>query len=298
VYRTAAVLTAALILAAPASAGDGILGFGLFKKRSKPPDPTAKVKQLVGTLQSDPDEKKRKQAAEELRGIDPRNNGDIVTALVGSLQRDPSPAVRAEAAESLGKMKPVYQPAGIALETALGSDPDAKVREAVRSALWQYHLNGYRTPAGDPFATQTAEPPLARPQPPPAPPTTRTAASPPRPAAGDGFRPITNSVGKGVFYQPTPEPPLAKPKSAPPSRPTDGAKDSAVLPPPQPAPSVPDPAAKPTPPATPAPTPTPPPTGVPTVSVPPTLPAPAPSTPEPSGGVPTVTVPPLPPPGK
>ncbi len=299
--RTAAVLTAALILAVPATAGDGILGFGLFKKRTKHSDPAGRVKQLVSTLQSDPDEKKRKQAAEELRGFDPRNNGDIVMALVGSLQHDPSPAVRAEAAESLGKLKPVYQPAGIALETALGSDPDARVRETVRSALWQYHLNGYRTPpAGDPFATQTAEPPLARPQPPPARPT-RTAAAPPR-SADDGFRPITNSVGKGVYYPPTPEPPLARPKTAPPPRPAGEAKSPtpSVLPPPLPAPSVPDPSAKPAPPpATPATVPAPSvPSGVPTVTVPPPLPAPAQSAPEPPGGVPTVTVPPLPPPGK
>ena len=286
-YRAAAILTAALTLTVPATAGDGPLGLGLFKKRQKAPEPASRGKQLVGTLQSDPDEKKRRQAAEQLRELDPRTDGDIVPALIGTLQRDPSPAVRAEAAESIGKLRPIAQPAGIAMETALASDPDPKVREAVKSALWQYHLNGYRTPpGGNPYATQTAEPPLAaaRPQPPiakaPRPPA-------PRPVADTGFRPITNTVGKGVFYQPTAEPPLAKPKSAAPSRPTDEAKAPAVLPAPKPAASVPEPAEKP-------PTPR-----VPTVSVPTTVPTPVPSGPTPPSGVPTVGVPPLPtpPPG-
>jgi hypothetical protein len=293
VYRTAAILTAVLTLTAPAVAGDGILGLGLFKKRQKAPEPASQGKQLVTTLQSDPDEKKRRQAAEQLRGLDPRNDADIVPALIGTLQRDPSPAVRAEAAESIGKLRPIYQPAGIAMETALASDPDPKVREAVKSALWQYHLNGYRTPpGGNPYATQTAEPPLAaaKPQPPLAKMTPRPPA--PRPAADTGFRPITNTVGKGVFYQPTPEPPLARPKGT--ARPRDEAKAPATLPAPKPAASVPNPTERRS-----APTPSAPPTGVPTVSVPTAAPAPLPSAPTPPGGVPTVGVPPLPtpPPG-
>jgi hypothetical protein len=257
-YRAAAILTAALTLTAPAAAGDGILGLGLFKKRQRAPEPAAQGKQLIATLQSDPDEKKRRQAAEQLRGLDPRRDGDIVPALIGSLQRDPSPAVRAEAAESIGKLRPVHPSAGIVMESVLASDPDAKVREAVKSALWQYHLNGYRTsPAGNPYATQTAEPPLAaaRPLPPLArAPQQRPA---PRPVADAGFRPITNTVGKGVFFQPTPEPPLAKPRGVAPSRPRDEAKAPAVLPAPKPAASVPDPTEKPSTPS------------VPTVSVPP-----------------------------
>jgi hypothetical protein len=285
VYRTIAVLTVVLILSAPASAGDGILGLGLFKKRQKPPEPTDKVKQLVATLQADPDEKKRRQAAAELRGYDPRNHAEVVPALTGALQRDPAPAVRAEAAESIGKLKPVFQPAGIALEMALTADPDTNVREAVKSALWQYHLNGYRTPpSGNPYATQTAEPPLAtarpQPQPQPQPPVPTPAQPRPQPAADAGFRPITTSVGKGGYYQPTAEPPLARPRAAaPPPKPAD---DRAALPPPKPAPASPDTSA-------PAP-------GVPTVTVPPPLPAtpPPPSTPTPPGGVPTVSVPPLP----
>ncbi|HVK15910.1 MAG TPA: HEAT repeat domain-containing protein, partial [Fimbriiglobus sp.] len=150
-YRAAAILTAALSLAAPAAANDGPLGLGLFKKRQKASEPASHGKQLIGTLRSDPDEKKRLQAAEQMRGLDPRTDGDVIPALIGSLQRDPSPAVRAGAAESIGKLKPIYQPAGIAMETALASDPDPKVRDAVKSALWQYHLNGYRTPPMPPI---------------------------------------------------------------------------------------------------------------------------------------------------
>ncbi|MGL6095279.1 MAG: HEAT repeat domain-containing protein, partial [Fimbriiglobus sp.] len=160
---TALLLTAVVIATVPAPrASAGIdLGLGLFKKKPKA-DATSKVKQIVATLQSDPDEKKRRTAAEDARDIDPRANPDLLPALAASLQNDPSPAVRSEAAESIGKLKPVDQPSGLALEAALGADPSDIVREAVKDALWQYHLNGYKSPAADKqFPAQTAEPPFA-----------------------------------------------------------------------------------------------------------------------------------------
>jgi len=257
---------------APAVAGDGPLGLGLLKRKPKA-DPAAKAKQLVATLQSDPDERKRKSAAEELREFDPRNNPDVLPALIGSLQKDPSAAVRIETAQTIGKLKPVSQPAGIAMETAFQSDPDIKVREAVQAALWQYHLNGYRTPpTGSTLTSQTPEPPIAT-----ARPGTVAAKPGPKPTTPSegAFRPIANAVGKGANYQPTVEPPLAKPK-APAPAPTE-------LPKPKPANEVLSP------------------TPVPSVSIPPApvVPTPAPSVPStplppiaiPSGP-PTVPVPP------
>lgn len=243
-------------------------GLNIFKRRSKSDAPPAtKVKQLAENLRTSPDEGKRKQAAEDLREYDPRSNPDLIPALMAAVQKDPVPGVRATAAESIGKLKPVSQPAGLTLEAVAQADPDAGVREAAKQALWQYHLNGYRPPTTGPLAPQSSEPPLA------AKPVSRPGATPPPTASG--FRPITNSVGKGLFFPQTPEPPLAKPKAAPaPAK--EPAKLPAVLPPPQPASQVPQPM----PPAAPAATPSTPPPAAPSV---PTGPLPPISIPQAGG---------------
>lgn len=228
-WLTLAVFVGVLVSAPQAPAQ----GLNIFKRRSKSEaSPAAKVKQLAETLRASPDEGKRKQAAEDLRDYDPRSNPDLIPALTAAVQKDPVPAVRSAAAESIGKLKPVSQPAGLTLEAVAQADPDAGVREAANQALWQYHLNGYRPPTTGPLAPQSAEPPLA------ARPVSRPGT--PAPPVASGFRPITNSVGKGLFFPQTPEPPLAKPKA--PAAPVKAqAKVPAVLPVPQPAAAVPQP---------------------------------------------------------
>lgn len=186
-------------------------GFGFLRRRQVKTDPAALAKQLVATLQSDPDADRRKEAAEQLRNLDARNFPDIVPALSGALQRDPSVAVRVAAVESLGRTKPVVQSAGLVMEAALAADPDAKVREAVRSGLWAYHLNGYRTAVGTPLTSQTAEPRLA-------PVTVRTAKQFDT-GAGFGFRPITSGVGEPPALVASPEPTLASPRAKPAAKP-------------------------------------------------------------------------------
>ena len=180
----------------PAAAVD--FGLGLFKRRQAKADvPQSRAKQLVEILRTDPDEDKRIAAATELKGLDPRNNPEIIPGLMASLQKDPSPAVRIEAVKALGDLKPVSEPAGLAMEAARASDPDAKVVEAIRKSLFQYHLNGYRTPeSGSPFATETDTPGSKRP-----------AVKPTL-----GFQPIKNSIGKALPTLLTAEPPLAPPK--------------------------------------------------------------------------------------
>ena len=174
-------------------------GLGLFKRRQAKADaPVSKARQLVEVLRTDPDEAKRKDAATELRAIDPRSNPEVTPGLVASVQKDPSPAVRIEAARVLGDSKPVSEPAGLALEVAVKADPDPKVREAIGAALWQYHLNGYRTPeSGSPLSMMTEKPGEKR------------AA-----VKSEGFAPIRNTVGKVTAPLLSPEPPLApaKPK--------------------------------------------------------------------------------------
>ena len=199
----------AVAFAIPAARAD-FPRLGIFRKKTKDKEePPQRVKQLVDVLKSDPDEKKRKAAAEELRQHDPRTNTDLIPTLINSLQADPSAAVRAEAAESIGKLKPVAQQAGVALEQTQSADPSEDVRKAAQKALWDYHLNGYRSAGANPAYPQTTEPPLAKP---------RTAAkipiTPPPP------RTITSGIGKGAIYPQTVEPPLAKSRPRPVEPPT------------------------------------------------------------------------------
>jgi hypothetical protein len=157
VTRTRAVLTL-LTLSVVASAATA----GIFNRKARLD--AARVKALVEVLRADPDERKRKAAAADLRDADPRSHGDVIPALVGSLQHDASPGVRSEAADALRQYKYVFPVAGMALEAAAEGDANPQVRDAAKQALWEYHLGGYRSAKGtDGFAGQTAEPPLARP---------------------------------------------------------------------------------------------------------------------------------------
>jgi hypothetical protein len=201
-------------------------GLGLFKRKQKEEPVAPPTQHYVATLQSDPDEQKRIAAASGLIGADPRVDAAVIPTLISSLQRDPSPLVRSQAAEVIGKLKPIYLHAGLALQTAAQNDPAESVRKSAKSALWEYHLAGYRPAQGiGSRKEQTAEPPIAN----PAPGVTVTAR--PQPAAPVGttssvFRPISVGLGKGASFQQTVEPPIATvptapaPVSAPVARPT------------------------------------------------------------------------------
>ena len=205
----------------PASGVD--FGLGLFKRRQAKADaPVSKAKQLVEVLRTDPDEAKRKDAATELRAIDPRSNPEVIPGLVTTVQKDPSPAVRVEAVRVLGDLKPVSEPAGLALEAAVKADPDPKVREAIGAALWQYHLNGYRTPeSGSPLSTMTERVG-----------DKRVVIKP------EGFVPIRNTVGKVAAPLLSPEPPLAPVKPRFPALPPAPAVAPSPAPAPAPAPAL------------------------------------------------------------
>ena len=134
---TLALLTVgALALPAPA----GIL----FGKKTKP-NPAERVPELIVIVKTDKDESKRVAAAEELRQYDPAAYTDIVPVLIDVLMNDSKPAVRAEAAESLGKLRPVSQEAGWALEQAQDKDSSWRVRTKARYVLMTYHWAGYHT---------------------------------------------------------------------------------------------------------------------------------------------------------
>ena len=86
------------------------------------PSPAERVPELIVIVKTDKDESKRAAAAEELRQYDPAANPDIVPVLIDVLMNDAKPAVRTEAAETLGKLRPVSQEAGWALEQAVESN--------------------------------------------------------------------------------------------------------------------------------------------------------------------------------
>ncbi len=146
-------------LASPVAAvGDGL---NLFNR--KPRLDQSRVRFLAELLRTDPDEKKRRAAVAELADADPRAHPEVMTALIATLKKD-TPTARAAAAEVIGKFKTTFPLAGAALESAAESDPDATVRAAAKQALWDYHLNGYRsTKSTDTAIGQTAEPPFASP---------------------------------------------------------------------------------------------------------------------------------------
>lgn len=242
---------AAIVAASPLfEAKADLPRLGIFrKKKDEAPagekEQAAKVKTLLDTLKNDLDEKKRLAAVEDLSGYDTRTHVDVLPGLLASLKADPSAAVRSAAAEAIGGLKPVVQTAGVALEQTNSSDPSDAVRKAAQAALWQYHLNGYRSAGAAPSQPQTAEPPLAKGKPkvavaPPVPTPVKPPVKPPVVAT-----PVSLPKQQGGVYPQTAEPPLAKPKvvaeAVQPPQPSLSVPALPVIPPPPPAPLVPPP---------------------------------------------------------
>src|SRR5437764_6834224 len=128
---------------------------GFFTRKPKP-NPAERVPELLIQLRTSPDEAQRAAAAEELRQYDPKAFPEIMAGLMAALGKDASAGVRSEAAASLGKLRPISQQAGFALEQAQNNDGSMRVRMAARSALLQYHLVGYRGGRPEPPAEKDA----------------------------------------------------------------------------------------------------------------------------------------------
>ena len=159
----------------------------IFGRKKEKIEPKVRVPDLISTLKNDRDADRRMRAAEELRNFDSQTFPEIVPALVAALQNDAKSSVRIEAAQSLGKIRPVSQTAGEALERAVSGDPAMRVRLQARSTLMQYHWAGYRN------GKTTDVPPLAAPK--------------DTPKVGDNLPPAIRTTPSGV---PTSkEPPLA-----------------------------------------------------------------------------------------
>ena len=143
-YRFLLAFVVPMTCVLPASAG---IFFGKHAKTN----PAERVPQLIAIVKTDTDESKRESAARELREYDPAAYPDVVSVLIDVLQHDDKPSVRSEAALSLGKLRPVSQVVGWALEEAT-KDPSFRVRMQARSALLGYRLSGYRS---EPQVTET-----------------------------------------------------------------------------------------------------------------------------------------------
>jgi len=154
--RIILILLAATLVVMPTRAG-------IFFNKKKPANPDQRVPELLIALKTETNERKRAAAAEELRHYDPIKYSAIVPALADAATTDPKPGVRIDALESLAKLRPISQQAGMTLEQVLARDSNWRVRLQARSALWQYHLAGYRaaTPPTITAPVQTGEPPMA-----------------------------------------------------------------------------------------------------------------------------------------
>ena len=155
------ILIITLLLAAFTSEGRA----GPFKRPNKP-DPAEHVPDLIKTLKNDPNERKRAEAAEELREYDLRTFPDIMPTLIEALANDGSASVRYDAVNSIGKLRPISQQGGYAIEQAAANDSSIRVRAAAKAHLvYWISVNGFR-PGRVPEnkLNQTEEPPLAQPE--------------------------------------------------------------------------------------------------------------------------------------
>jgi hypothetical protein len=134
----------------------------LFRKSR--PIAAQRVPELILILKTETDERKRAQAAEELREYDAKTYTEIVPVLVDVLSHDKKSTVRLEALSTLAHLRPVNQAAGQALEHSATSDESLRVRLHAKSALLKYHLAGYSA-KNEPSVLQPTmqEPPLGDP---------------------------------------------------------------------------------------------------------------------------------------
>ena len=237
-----------VLVLVPALTGPAAAGI-IFNKKGSKPSPSERVPELLNVIKGDGDENKRVAAAEELRQYDATQFPDIVPVLTDVLANDKKPAVRSEAAQTLGKLRPVSQQAGQALEQALAKDSSMRVRLHARSALLGYHWHNYRPTHKDeappqprqaklppqskepPLATfapprvavESTEPPLATPAPAPeAIPTPVAPTAPTVPASTPATNPAPQSPSSRTGGGPRPLP------QGPPAAPADGNRGTAV----------------------------------------------------------------------
>jgi hypothetical protein len=206
------ILVVILLLALAGRAPAGIF----FGKKTPKPTPAERVPELIGVVKNDGDENKRLDAIAELRQYDATAFPSIVPVLIDVLLTDKKPGVRAEAAQSLGKLRPISQDGGQALEQALHNDTSMRVRLQARHALLQYHWSGYHSGQTPPLPGNAGKDP----PPPGSPPAVNTTAKNP-----------TLLPSPTVTKAPPSRPQTIQPSRYPPPRPTTAEPPLAADPP-------------------------------------------------------------------
>ncbi len=136
----------------------------IFFRQKPRVNPSQRVPELIITLKTDSDERKRARAAEELRDFDTTTFAEIVPVLVDALLMDKKSSVRLEALAGLVRIRPVNSLAGQAIEKAASDDESLRVRLTARAGLAKYHLAGYSSKRPDATTANrkvTGEPPLS-----------------------------------------------------------------------------------------------------------------------------------------
>jgi hypothetical protein len=141
---------------------------GIIFNRKPKPNANERVVQLISAIRTETDDHKRAAAAEELRGFDAAKFPEIVPVLLDCALHDKASGVRAEAVHGLGKLRPISQQVGYALEQIVANDSSVRVQVQARSALLSYRVSGYRSqksgePPTLPGPLKTEEPPLVEP---------------------------------------------------------------------------------------------------------------------------------------
>jgi hypothetical protein len=187
-----------------------------------PLSPAQRVNQLVSLARTGGDENQRQTAATELRQYDPQAYPQIVPTLIDVLRTDSSANVRGRAAESLGKLRPISNQVGNALQQAANSDASNQVRWQARTALTQYQMSGYRPII--PGQPTTSEPPLAEPLP-----------ARPQPVPTPKLIPAPAAVKAPIATPPVQAQPVSRPVPTPPVpvNPPAPMDDGPILGPPQ-----------------------------------------------------------------
>lgn len=218
-WRLVLVLLTAAGIALPASAGI------IFNRKPKP-NPNERVVQLIAAIRTEADDHRRAAAAEELRGFDAAKFPEIAPVLLDCALHDKAAGVRAEAVHGLGKIRPISQQVGYALEQIIANDSSVRVQMQARSALLSYRISGYRSqkngkPPLLPGPMKTEEPPLMDPAP---------AALPDQsvPVPIPDQRPVLRPVPKGQLPDQPLKPPSSEPRANTPSAPA-GTNDGPVL---------------------------------------------------------------------
>jgi HEAT repeats len=149
-------LVLALLCAIPAQAQ--------FLFRKTRPNPSQRVPELILILKTETDERKRAQAAEELRDYDPATFMEMIPVLLDVLQHDQKMSVRLEALNSLAKYRPVQPTTLSAIEKAASDDESWRVRWQAKTTLPKLQLSLLTTRKGNNSAPgnhpTTDEPPL------------------------------------------------------------------------------------------------------------------------------------------